>query len=692
VGGLAALVLGLASVAIAPAGAEELWQVRSGHVLFHFNLPLLRDLGIDLEVHEVGLVHDDERVLEEPTWSFPIRSASDLRIRTEHGIPRPPGGAAGSAGLGGAIVLRNCATGAEIRLSDLELAGGDLAGGAGTVDLRLRSAASGLVAFDLVHSMFDFRRKEQTLEVHYMNARLTAQAASAIGRPEVAGWWIGMGELRGAAERIAYTPPSRPAPRPHFAGGGLLDVRLGALSSIQEVGHEGSFPGGAAALSLVTTVCNIGEVDVPWLEPMAEDHPLIHMALYRLLDGRFEQIGVSWVKHGFFAQSGSACTACQNPSDGTFLGVGCSDTYSIGNNSNRAYLGPRSEIDPYTATWVCTGSHFAGGQPDCERRHYSTEHGVLDHRLTASDADLDNPGATYYYEANYLVRGDQNPLDNWGSRLCTMSWDGSVWHFVTPVVGNPLVAGPALGRWGEFSASVPAAAGDGEVLLAVQTSDLGGGRFHYEYALLNLNSDREIRSFRVPVAGVPNVTGIAFHDSDGDPANDWTASLESDALTWQTETYAQNPNANALVFGYLFNFRFDADAPPAALEADLGLFRPGSGSRVAVETRGPTNTPSAVNDPAAGRRGSLTGISPNPFHASTRIAYALATTGTVSLAIYDAGGRLVRELVNGTRHTGPHEVEWDGTTGDGARAPAGVYFVRLRAGSAMADQALVVRK
>ena len=42
------------------------------------------------------------------------------------------------------------------------------------------------------------------------------------------------------------------------------------------------------------------------------------------------------------------------------------------------------------------------------------------------------------------------------------------------------------------------------------------------------------------------------------------ASVGSGAITWATTAYAVNSNANALRWGTLYNFRFDADAPPAA--------------------------------------------------------------------------------------------------------------------------------
>jgi hypothetical protein len=117
------------------------------------------------------------------------------------------------------------------------------------------------------------------------------------------------------------------------------------------------------------------------------------MAIYREYNGRFEQIGVSDMKHGFFALSNDDCTPCQHPSGGTFLGVGCSDTYGSSNNSDRQWLGPRDEWRSMPGTWECTGSHFSGDQADCVRRHGSSGHGSTDHRLVALDSELATPGA-----------------------------------------------------------------------------------------------------------------------------------------------------------------------------------------------------------------------------------------------------------------------------------------------------------
>ena len=57
-----------------------------------------------------------------------------------------------------------------------------------------------------------------------------------------------------------------------------------------------------------------------------------------------------------------------------------------------------------------------------------------------------------------------------------------------------------------------------------------------------------------------------------------TTACFSAGVSWSTETFDQNPDANALRWGTLYNFRFDADVPPTTGEARIGLFEPGTGT------------------------------------------------------------------------------------------------------------------
>lgn len=79
----------------------------------------------------------------------------------------------------------------------------------------------------------------------------------------------------------------------------------------------------------------------------------------------------------------------------------------------------------------------------------------------------------------------------------------------------------------------------------------------------------------------------------------------------------------------------------------------------------------------------LTGLgqnSPNPFGPQTDIRFRLAQAGSVSLGIYDAAGRRVRSLADGSMSAGDYSLRWDGTDEAGRSLSAGVYFCRLEAG------------
>jgi flagellar hook assembly protein FlgD len=56
----------------------------------------------------------------------------------------------------------------------------------------------------------------------------------------------------------------------------------------------------------------------------------------------------------------------------------------------------------------------------------------------------------------------------------------------------------------------------------------------------------------------------------------------------------------------------------------------------------------------------------------------LPATAAVTITIFDAAGRQVRDLAAGTHAPGAHALRWDGRDGDGRPSPAGLYFVRLR--------------
>ncbi len=67
---------------------------------------------------------------------------------------------------------------------------------------------------------------------------------------------------------------------------------------------------------------------------------------------------------------------------------------------------------------------------------------------------------------------------------------------------------------------------------------------------------------------------------------------------------------------------------------------------------------------------------PNPFNPVTTISYDLSQEGPVNISAYDIRGRVVSELVNGTKTAGSYKVIWNGS-----EIASGTYFIRMTAGS-----------
>ncbi|RLA57632.1 MAG: hypothetical protein DRR04_12470 [Gammaproteobacteria bacterium] len=85
---------------------------------------------------------------------------------------------------------------------------------------------------------------------------------------------------------------------------------------------------------------------------------------------------------------------------------------------------------------------------------------------------------------------------------------------------------------------------------------------------------------------------------------------------------------------------------------------------------------SSVPDVASVRGMTFEPNFPNPFNPTTTIALSLDRAQNVRLDIYDARGRLVRALHDGSLAAGRNELQWDGRDNSGRQASSGVYFSR----------------
>jgi hypothetical protein len=345
--------------------------------------------------------------------------------------------------------------------------------------------------------------------------------------------------------------------------------------------------GGMEGLSLGTTSCNIGDQVLDWIAG-TPDHPVIGGNLYRLKDyggwWAMEQVGMSWLKHGFQAlQGGTCCSNCTpNPGGGSGLGIGCSDPYTASRNGNQGPLGPRWQVNAYTGAFT-----YPPANP--------TWLGSTARRLEVAISDLEATSTTttqYYGESHYVAPDDAaagNNNNNASYRNLTVSGSGSSWGFTSS--GSTQRERPAIMAW--LDAGVDSnvqmtefdIAGVGFFVLGHSVTDLGGGLWPYEYALYNMNSDDSIRAFSIPVGPGVTTQNLGFHDlpyRNGDGVNninrdgtDWPAMLAANALTWQVvgSSGLGDINHNVLRWGSTYNFRFDANAPPVSGDLTLTTYK-----------------------------------------------------------------------------------------------------------------------
>ncbi len=362
-------------------------------------------------------------------------------------------------------------------------------------------------------------------------------------------------------------------------GGGAADVAVCDMPSWVKHGALG----GITAYSFATTSVNDGNVNLNWIDG-SPNHPVISQNMFRLKDGKFEHIGQSWLKHGFCALQLTGCGACAAQGGClSFLKPGCRDPYNASLNGSQGGLGPKFEVNAATGVypWPYTADGVGGN--------------TIYKRLQVATVDLANANSLYFIEGQYVAPDDAaagNDNNNASWRRVNISGSHNL-----SFVGSTQQQEAGIFAWQANDGAVVLThvdvPGDGRFTLGYKVSDNGDGTWHYEYALYNMNSDRSGQAFRVPVPASVTLTNIGFHDVDyhsGEPyvGTDWTVTTGGGEIVWASETVSQNVNANALRWGTLYNFRFDADSGPiASPNLGLDLFKSGSPSSMAISARTP---------------------------------------------------------------------------------------------------------
>ncbi|HYE63490.1 MAG TPA: hypothetical protein VD997_15985 [Phycisphaerales bacterium] len=415
--------------------------------------------------------------------------------------------------------------------------------------------------------------------------------------------------------------------------------------------HGTSVDGTVTAYSVGTTSCNPGDYPVLWIDNSnylpdydTTRHPVISQNIYRLKSytapgggtyQRFEQLGQSWLKHGFLSTNSSGCGTCitsnvWRPSTQSYqnfgsdaIGVNCSDTYGASLNGTHTYLGAKSIVHPTLGT-----SPFV--------RNNGTGDATTKMRLQVPTADVTaQPAGTRFFADAFYVTADDAQFVRPGQTVATNALNNASYRELsagsmggTPTfVGNTMTQQPGIFAWKAADSTVTLVTADHDdtenpstgfrdgngnpafpgtfirsrFWVAGKATSLGNGLWRYEYAVYNHNSDRGAGtlSFNVPAGATVSdyfFRAPKYHSGEPYSNANWTMSKSGTTLTFSTEPYATNANANAIRWATLYNFGFTTDVAPVNGTAELGLFKPGTIPSITVAGL-PVPTPPATCGP-----------------------------------------------------------------------------------------------
>jgi hypothetical protein len=480
-------------------------------------------------------------------------------------------------------------------------------------ELVVRDAENGFEYFGIEGHQFEYDGAGRSLGISGGRLVLTEAFANALGDPKAAGTVVGDIAINASMRTIETTVvdngqvlsdelPSDPnagtVPGP--------DVMVGDLNGLAQFGGQN---GDYVGLAVGTDSCNFGTVNLHWQALPSNDHPVIPQNMYRMSGGtdnseRFEQIGQSNVKHAFTALTQNLCQLGCNGVGGSNLGSGCSDPYVASLNAGPS-LGSRAWINPFT------GFFPRGDSSTPPNNHSGHNHSgnPAQHRIYTKISDLSaslNAGATYYAEAQYITPheytwcqsnpGQCNQYNNVSYRRYNVSGSGSPFSFSPAQSTQRGKAAVTAWPGATMVRFEPEPGVDGIGTVAYRVTNPSSGVWHYEYAVFNQNIDRAIRTFSIPVGGGVEISNIGFHappqqpgstfdgtfNNEGFSNSPWSSVVSGGVLEWSTQTLAENPNANAIRWGTMYNFRFDSNQPPVEGTATLGFYKTGSPMTIAV--------------------------------------------------------------------------------------------------------------
>ncbi len=499
----------------------------------------------------------------------------------------------------------------------------------GNYEMVVRDSRTGFNFFNIEGHTYEYDANTRLLSMNGGRLLISDEFAAAMKRPSAAGTAVGTISVAATMKVVEITrvvngeTNKDVLPALGSSDAGSVpgpDVIVGDLNGLAQFGAAA---GTQVGLAVGTDSCNFGTVDLNWFANPSNDHPVIPQNLYRMSGGagndeRFEQIGQSSVKHAFTALTNNICNLGCNGVGGTRLGSGCSDPYGASLNAG-PNLGSRAFINPFT------GAYPRNDVAEPNNSHTGHTHLGPTHRILTEIASLvpaQNPGATYYAESQYVTPHEYvwcqanptqcNMYNNVSYRRYSVTNSASPFSF-SPV-GATVRTKTAINAWpGATVVEIKPAPGvDGIGAIGYKVTNPSAGVWHYEYAIYNQNLDRAIQSLGIPVGAGVTISNYGFSAPPQHPGSaldgtfnnagyssaPWTQTQNGGVMTWSSETFAQNPNANAVRWGTLYNVRFDSNRPPAVAGATIGFLK--TGSPITVQIQVPSN-PVAANVSISGR-------------------------------------------------------------------------------------------
>lgn len=500
----------------------------------------------------------------------------------------------------------------------------------GQYSLALRDGLEGQILFNIEGEIVDYNAAEKKLTISEARLLVSEENASNFGAK--AGTVVGefgmsaslraieVAQIRNGDVTESSLPPTNDPDQVGTTPG--PDVVVGDLNGLAQFGSSAN---GQVGLAVGTDSCNFGTVNLNWLALPNNDHPVIPQNMYRMSGGagndlRFEQIGQSFVKHGFTALTQNLCGLGCNGVGGSQLGSGCSDPYVASLNAGPD-LGSRAWINPFTGAYPRGDS---GTSPNSHAGHNNHSGQPTAHKILTNITDLapgQNPGAIFFAEAQYVTPHEYtwcqsnpsqcNMYNNVSYRRYNVS--GTTSFSFTPAAAT-VRAKPAVSAWpgATLVPFTPAPGVDGRGTVAYKVTETSPGVWQYEYAVYNENLDRAIQMFSVPVGTGVTISNVGFHSppqhpgwsGDGTVGNTgfsnaaWATSEAGGAITWSSETLMQNANANAIRWGTMYNFRFSSNRPPVNMNATVGFYK--TGSPITVQVQGPSPSTSTTTASVSG--------------------------------------------------------------------------------------------